>query len=232
MVKQTNKNNKKTKSSQVKGKTSSAAVPVVERREFYKDAKRSLVALAIFSTINLAASSYMVYSAHQANIENIFFSIKDDGTMIEMIPFSEPNLKDSIVVGWVQKALMDTFDFNFTNMNASLSESSMKWFTNSGGSELIKALQDEGHFDMVLNRKLILMYTPDTSPIIIKKELNRNTGKYNWYVVSEGVLKYTNEKGKQYSRRIKFSVLVERVSLRQDPQGVGIAKIIMTNSEK
>lgn len=167
MAKQTQKNNKK-KASASKS-NSGAAVPVIERREFYKDAKRSMVILAVFSTLCVASSGYMVHRAHQANIENIFFSIKDDGTMIEMIPFSEPNLKDSIIVGWVQKALMDTFDFNFTNMKNSLSESSMKWFTNNGGSELIKALQEEGHFDMVLNRKLILMYTPDTSPIIMKK---------------------------------------------------------------
>ena len=223
MVKQTQKT-KKTKT-----KSSGAAVPVIERREFYKDAKKSLVMLAVWSTINTMGSAFMVYHSHQANIENIFFSIKDDGTLIEMIPFSEPNLKDSIIVGWVQKALMDTFDFNFTNMKSSLSEASMKWFTTNGGSELINALQNEGHFDMVLNKKLILMYTPDTSPLIIRKELNRTTGKYNWLVQSKGTLKYTNEKGRQYSRKIKFDVLVERVSLRQDPSGVGIAKIIMLN---
>ncbi len=204
------------------------SIPVIERREFYKEAKNKLVILAGFSTLTLLSSAGVSYYAHQENIKNIYFSIKDDGTVVEMIPFSEPNLKDSVVTSWVQKALIETFDFNFHNMKQSLSESSMSWFTSSGGSKLIKALQEEGHFDAVLNRKLILTYTPKHAPIVVKKYLNQRTGKYTWELQAQGSMTYINQKGKRYTDNTIFNVVVERVSLRQDPTGIGISKIIMT----
>lgn len=219
------KNNK----TKVKSKSSSETlISVEQRKSFYKDGSKTLKILAGISVINMVASSFMLYWANTQNTKNIYFAIKDDGTLVNMIPFSEPNLGDAVVSSWTEGALIDTFDLNFSNIQTRISSSAIKYFTSNGGSELISSLEDEGHFETIMSRQLIMQFIPEGAPIMIKKGLNQATGKYSWKLQQNGTLNYINQNGKQYNQKIVFSIMVERVSLRNNPKGIGIAKLIMT----
>ncbi|MEZ9709224.1 DotI/IcmL family type IV secretion protein [Vibrio breoganii] len=201
---------------------------VIERREFYKEARRSLVILAVCSIVTLTIAVVAGIFTNNNTSKNVYFSIHDDGRLVNMQPFDQPNLRDNIIIGWVQRALVDTFDFNFHNLNHALSKSSATWFTEEGGRELIKALESEGHFDTIRSQRLILTYAPTHNPIIVRKFLNPSTGRYTWHLQSQGKLTYINANGRQHTENTVFNIEVERRSLREDATGIGISKLIMT----
>lgn len=198
------------------------------RNRFYKDGRRLAFWLFTISTINTIIATTMLFWSYGQSNQNIYFAIKNDGELVNMIPFSEPNLSTSVVAQWLQKALIDTFDFNFHNIQSHLAESTLKYFTRNGGTAFLASLNDEGNFQTISERKLIVQYIPSGTPIIIKQYLNQSSHLYNWIFQSEGKLSYINQNGQQFSVDVVFKLLVERISLRESPNGIGIAKIIMT----
>lgn len=219
-----NKGVKKAKPSAKKGQ----AVLVNERREFYKDSYKALSRLAMVSVGCLVASIGLTAFAINAKNDTKYIASTNEGQIVNLIALSAPNMKDANVAAWVSKALIDTFNFNFVDIQNSLNTSAQTWFTNDGGRALIEALQDSGNFDAVINQKLIVTLTTDHTPIITKKFFNTTTQRYTWHLEVPAMISYRTQ-SKEFSRRVLFKVAVSRISLREDPNGLGISKIIMEN---
>ncbi|MDW1582283.1 DotI/IcmL/TraM family protein [Vibrio sp. 947] len=201
-------------------------VAVAERREFYKDAHASLVKLAVTSVVCLVVSVGLAIYSHSSTTKNVYFAATNDGRMVKMVALNTPNQKDANVSAWVQEAIIETFDMNFHNMKSQIAKSSMKWFTQSGGEALVQSLDSEGYFDTIIRNKLIVAFAPTHTPVITKKFYNSSTGKYTWHLQMEGLLTYRTQT-KVYSDTVVFAIEVERISLREDPKGMGISKIIL-----
>lgn len=200
-------------------------VPVVERREFYKEAKGSLVKLAATSVVCLVATLGLTFYNYTQASKNVYFASTDDGRLVKMVALSTPNQKDANVTAWVQEAIIDTFDVNFHNMKRAINNASMKWFTASGGEALISSLESEGYFETIIRNKLVVSFAPLNTPVITKKFLS-DAGKYTWHVQLDGTLTYRTQ-SKVYTDEVIFTLEVQRVSLREDPKGMGISKIIL-----
>ncbi|MFS1426451.1 DotI/IcmL family type IV secretion protein [Vibrio splendidus] len=203
----------------------SKQVPIVERREFYKEARGSLVKLAATSVVCLVATVGLTFYNYTQASKNVYFASTDDGRLVNMIALSTPNQKDANVTAWVQEAIVDTFDMNFHNMKSSINSSSMKWFTSAGGEALISSLESEGYFETIIKNKLVVSFAPLNTPVITKKFLS-SAGKYTWHAQLEGILTYRTQ-SKVYTDKVIFTLEVQRVSLREDPKGMGISKIIL-----
>ncbi len=93
------KNNKKQSDS------SETLISVEQRKSFYKDGSKAIKILAGVSVVNMIASSFMLYWANTQTTKNIYFAIKDDGTLVNMLPFSEPNLGDAVISSWTEAKL-------------------------------------------------------------------------------------------------------------------------------
>lgn len=216
-----NKNNKKQRK---KGQ----AVVVSERREFYKDSYKALSKLAMVSVGCLITSIGLTAYALNAKHENVYIAATNSGQMVKLVPLSSPNMKDANVSDWVAKALIDTFNFNFVDIKQSLNASAQSWFTEDGGQALIKALSESGNFDAVIHQKLIVTLTTEHTPVITKKFYNQRTRKFTWHLEVPALISYRTQ-SKEFSKKVLFKVAVSRISLREDPNGLGISKIIMEN---
>jgi intracellular multiplication protein IcmL len=199
---------------------------VVARNGFYKDGAAILAKTSIASVVCLvAAIGVTFYSASQKE-NNVYFAAKSDGSLIKLIKLSEPNLSDAAVTNWLSRALIDTFDFNYNNVKPRLNDATMKWFTPAGGEELLKALTTTGNIDSVIQTELFVNLTLDNAPLLVDRALEDGGKVYAWKYQVPGVITYRT-RSKVFTDKVVFSITVQRQSMIDNPDGLGIAKIIM-----
>lgn len=196
----------------------------VERREFYKDMYSKMWKIAIVGASSMIISLVMMMTVINKEEKNSYFAVDNNFSLIKLIALSEPNVKNAVVANWLTRALVDTFDFNYYNIKHHLNEASMTYFTREGASELIKALDSSGNFDVIIERKLIVSLAIEQVPIVIKEGVLGNTKV--WKLQVPAVITYRNESSVS-SNNVIFTITVSRVSLLEDPVGLGITKIIM-----
>lgn len=200
---------------------------VVERKEFYKDMNSNMWKIAATGVFSLVASIALSFFVLAKKENNVYFATDENGSLINMIALSEPNHKDATISNWLTRALVDTFDFNYHNLEFRINESSMKWFTSEGTSELIKSMQENGNFDVIRDRKMIVNLETEQSPIVVKKGRPDWSNQYLWKLEVPAKITYRTE-ASVYSNNVDITAIVSRRSLLEDPSGLGISSIIMT----
>jgi intracellular multiplication protein IcmL len=200
---------------------------VVARNEFYKEGASILKYASIGACACLvAAIATTFYSASQKE-NNVYFAAKPDKSIIQLVALSEPNLSSAAVTNWLSRALIDTFDFNFSNVKQRLNDSTMRWFTPDGGDQLLKALSSAGNIDSVIATELFVGLTLDGAPLLIDEAKDKdNNNVYAWKYQAPGVITYRT-RSKTFTDKVVFTITVQRQSMISSPDGLGIAKIIM-----
>ncbi|MFK4132029.1 DotI/IcmL/TraM family protein [Pseudomonas luteola] len=206
--------------------TGSGQAVVRARNSFYKDGSK-ILKTGLYGSIGCLIGSVIAtfYSASQRE-NNVYFAATNDGKFIKLIALNEPNLSDAAVTNWLSRALIDTFDFNFLNVNQRLNETTMRWFTQDGGNELLKAIQSGGNLDSVAEKELFVNLTLDSAPLLVDRGVAANGNIFAWKYEVPGLLTYRT-RTKTYSDKVIFNVTVQRQSMISSPDGLGIAKIIM-----
>jgi intracellular multiplication protein IcmL len=221
-VKRDSDNKKKTDP----GEATGGQETVAARNGFYKDGASILKKTSIASIACLVGSIAVTFYSASQKENNVYFAAKPDKSIIKLVGLTEPNLSDTAVTNWLSRALIDTFDFNYANVNDKLNKSTMTWFTKKGGEELLNALQSTGNIESVLQTELFVNLTLDSSPLLIDSGVD-NTGKtYAWKYQAPGVITYRT-RSKTFTDKVVFNITVQRQSMINDPDGLGIAKIIM-----
>jgi len=208
---------------------SSKGLEVVNyRNDFYRDGNKRMYVAALVSIIGLFGQALIAYSSITAKNERVYFATDPNGSLIKLIPLAQPNQKNEVVAQWMQNALVDTFSFNFTNINTRLNETTMRWFTKNGASQFLREMKDSGHMDVVKDGKMIMSLTLDHTPIMIGSGNAPGTDIFTWNFQADAVLTFRTQ-SKEYSKKVRFTVAVERRSVLDNVEGLGIAKIVMTN---
>lgn len=201
---------------------------VNHRNEYYRDGNKKMYAAAIVSIIGVFVQACIAYAGIAAKNERVYIATDPNGSLIKLIPLAQPNQKDEVVAQWMQNALVDTFSFNFTNINERLSETTMHWFTKNGADQFLREMHDSGHMDVVKDGKMIMSLTLDHTPIMIGSGYAPGTSIYAWSFQADAVLTFRTQ-SKEYSKKVRFTVAVERRSVMDNVEGLGIARIVMTN---
>ena len=202
-------------------------VVVQHKNAFYKDGSRKLYIAALVAVAGLFIQAIVAFFAFTAKSERVYIATDKNGSLINLIALGQPNQKNEVVAQWMQNALVDTFSFNFTNLNNRLNETTMKWFTENGANQFLKEMKNSGHLEVVRDGRMIMSLTLDNTPILVSYGPGA-TGIYTWILQADAVLTFRTQ-SKEYSKKVRFTVNVERRSVLENADGLGIAKIVMTN---
>jgi Macrophage killing protein with similarity to conjugation protein. len=219
----------KNEQDQSKEKESTGLALIVERREFYRDMYSKMWKIAAVGVASMVVSIGMSVYVFNKKESSVYFATNEGGSLIKLIPLSEPNVRDSTVANWLTRALVDTFDFNYSNIKFRLNDAALKWFTSDGAAELIKAMNQNGNFDVVVDRRMIVSLETEHTPLVVKKGAP-DGNLFMWKLQVPAKITYRTE-AKEYSNNVIFTVTVSRRSLLEDPSGLGISRIIMTVKE-
>jgi intracellular multiplication protein IcmL len=200
---------------------------VQHKNGFYKEGVTKLYIAAIVTVVGIVIQSFIAFLGFTAKNERVYIATDKNGSLITLTPLGQPNQKNEVVAQWMQNALVDTFSFNFTNLNTRLNETTMKWFTANGANQFLKEMKDSGHFEVVQEGRMIMSLTLDSTPILVSYGPGE-ADKYTWILQADAVLTFRTQ-SKEYSKKVRFTVNVERRSILENADGLGISKIVMTN---
>lgn len=204
------------------------ALQLVEmRKDFYQELKKSTRFQVQAGAAALLIALVVLGFAVMRESKPSYFSVDAAGRITKMIPLTEPNVSDAAVVNWTNKAIIDTFTFSFADINYRLNDASNRWFTAAGGDELVKAINESGNFDAVVQKKMFVSFAATHTPLILKK--GRKGPFFLWKLQVPGVMTYRTATD-QMSSPVVMTVIVSRRSVKESPDGLGIARIAMARS--
>lgn len=204
---------------------------VMERLSFYDDMKAKSWKVAAVGVASLAISISMSFFVLTKKENNVYFAINNDGSIVELTPLFSPNVSDATVANWFTRALVDTFDFNYYNLKHRMNESAIKWFTPEGRRELIRTMDENGNFEVIADRKMIVSLDTSNTPIVIQSGRPSWSNSYLWKLQVPAKITYRTETS-VYSNNVIVTAVVSRRSLLEDPAGLGISSIIITVDNK
>lgn len=199
---------------------------VSHRNEFFKSGDKKLTIMLSVVVVVMVIQLFVAFLGFTARNERVYFATDRNGSLIPLIALGEPNQKDTVVAQWLQNALVDTFSFDFTNINTRLNEATMQWFTDGGATELLKAMKDSGNFEVITDRRMILTTTLNSTPILVAKRPNAE-GVFSWTFQVDAIMTFRTQ-SQEFTNNVRFTVMVDRRSVLEDVNGLGISKVVMT----
>lgn len=192
--------------------------------QFYRDNFRWVFSLSIGLVVLVALMIGFMFLQHFTRPSPSYFATENDGTLIKMIPLSQPNLTDSALVSWSVQASTAAYTFNFVDYREAL-QGVREYFTPRGFQHFLSALEESGNLKDVREKKLVVSAVPQGAPIILKKGPT-SRGIYAWQVQLPMLISLQSATEVK-KLNITITMLITRVSTTQTPKGIGIAQFIV-----
>ena len=200
------------------------ALKMVElRNNYYKDSyRRILIILLLSMFLNFGLGWLLYYMISHPPLPK-YFATSVNGRITPLFPLDQPNQSDSSVMQWANLAAIASFTYNFVNYRKEL-QSASGFFTATGWTQFLTALQASNNLDAVKAKKLIVSAVATKAPVILQKgPLN---GRYSWRIQMPILVTY--QSASQFSQQNNVvTMLVTRISTLNSPRGIGIAQFIV-----
>lgn len=144
---------------------------------------------------------------------------QNDGTLIPIIPLSQPIANKNAVTQVVTDAILAVNAIDFKNYRSQLNDASV-FFTKNGWTKYQEEFERSGTREAMEKRQLVLTATV-TQPPVITKEYEIN-GFYAWDVEAPYEVNYFGS-GFSNSTPLVARVTLVRVPSVENPRGVAIA---------
>lgn len=194
-------------------------VSVVTRNEFYRDGFRKMINLAIFEAIIIVGLilTLIVY-INNSKAQDRYFATTADGRIMQLVPLDRPNLSEAALMSWVSQAATDVMTFGYHDHIKQL-QSASKYFTKTGWDSFTSALQRARIVESVQTLQQVVTAVPRSAPVLLRHGVVG--GRYRWEVQLPIAVTY---KGATQGRtdNLLLTLLIERVSALENPDGVGI----------
>lgn len=202
---------------------------IVLRNHFYRDNYRRLMLLCLgLMGLAVTLAYWVLYERTHKPLPE-YFATTYDGKLIALAPLSQPYLSNNALLQWATEAAHQAYTFNFVNYRRALQDTRLH-FTKQGYQYFLKALQDSGNLDAVVNRKLVVSATPTSAPVMLRQGVVQNAdvpgGVYSWTVEMHMNLDYSSST-EQFTQKIILIMIITRTSILDSPDGVGIASFVV-----
>jgi len=181
---------------------------------------------SIISTVLIIAVGFLIYKHHvlekilidNTKSRHIYFATTEDGRLIPMVPLSNPNISDQVLLSWVSSSIVETLNYNSKDYKAKLQKASGN-YTKRGWESLTNWFSD---FLIIDNLKKGIYKEVKvnalSAPLIL--EQSDDHGRYQWIVEIPITLTLGKNKTKH-----TVQVIVVRVPRLESPKGIGIEQI-------
>lgn len=221
------KSSKKSNKPRTNKKVESVLPTVTQRADFARIGVPTAYKVAMFSIASTCLASIALIVSFIFEPAPKYFAGTDDGRFVKLIPLSKPFHSDSVVQDWVNKCIVESFSFNFSDMRRQLNKSMSACYTKQGAQALQSELEKSGILKAVQERKLFLESSLNHTPVIAKKVAGR---AHAWMVQADGFLTYRTSSN-DFTQNVLFTVEVRRQSMRLNPLGLGIHKVIVSKKQ-
>lgn len=199
------------------------------RNEFYQRLYPRLLralTISIFANLALCLTGYYVVKT----IPNPqFYATSARGLTLSLLPMDMPNQSEAAVTQWAIEAVITLNTFDFLNFDSEINNT-YSYFTSNGWSSFMDALEASDTRAMVLNEKLIASAVVTQPPVVLAKGVI--DGVYTWRIQLVILITYQVPGNEPKQVQQMVTMLIKRISTRQDPRGIGIDQILIGNQNQ
>lgn len=196
-----------------------AAELVYNRNFFYRDSYKRILSIGLIAVISnvvlVLAIAYSIVTPPQSK----FIVTSPDGRIIPVEPLTAAVKSNDQILAWANMAATKINSFDFVNYRRQLQEASAN-FTVKGWEDYKSQLIKSQNIKYVIDNKLVVTSVATGAPVLDQQGLIN--GVYSWKVTLPVLVKYagaTVQKSFPYT----VSLLIQRVDIQNNPQGIGIA---------
>ncbi|UTC24404.1 type IVB secretion system apparatus protein IcmL/DotI [Candidatus Comchoanobacter bicostacola] len=193
------------------------------RNSFYQDGYRKVLTLCLILCVTNALSIIGSYKAYTRAPDPYFFATSTDGRIIPVQPLDEPGRSPAELLNWASQAALRIYAYDYVNYKDDL-QSVSSMFTGSGWASFQKSLTDSRILKAVLANKLVMSAKLTGSPVITMQGLRQ--GRYLWKVEMPLLIKQQGQSTAAFP--VKLDMIIQRVSTVNNPEGIAIESIIVT----
>jgi intracellular multiplication protein IcmL len=192
------------------------------RTDFYRDGYRKLATIVLIlcasNLLSILTVSYMFSKPQEVR----FFATSSDGRIIPVQPLNQPGITNAELLDWTVRAATKIYSYDYVNYRDDL-QSVSAMFTGQGWQSFQDTLTSSRVLKTVVAEKLVMSATPTGSATIIEKGILN--GKFTWKVQVPMLVKLQGNT--PLSSPVLVTMLVQRVSLVNNPEGIGIINIVV-----
>lgn len=171
-----------------------------------------ILGVVVFAFVSLAL--------RESQVEIV--GLTEDGRVFPIPSTSEPYLDATRVRKWAQDAVVRTYEWNYKNFRERFREVENS-FTEDGYIAWLKTLDETQRVKYIRDNNLLLSYVPRTVVVIGEGPAR---GVYRWRLEFSGSLIYSASGRADKKDDLNLIVDIERVDVRQNGIGLGIAQIV------
>ncbi|MFN7114986.1 MAG: DotI/IcmL/TraM family protein [Alphaproteobacteria bacterium] len=194
-------------------------VSVVTRNEFYRDGFRNLIKIVILEGVIIVGLILtLIVHINNSVAYDRYFATTADGRIMQLSPLNERFLTDSALVSWVAQAATEVMTFGFHDYQRRLQQAS-RHFTKTGWETFSTAMEKARIIESVTAQRQVVVASPRSAPVI--RQHGVAGGKYRWVLEMPMSVEY-RAREQARTENLKLTLVVERVSSLENPNGVGI----------
>jgi len=195
---------------------------VMMRNVFYRDNyQRARFALTLAVVLNVLLVISVIYKYFNPP-EPQYFPTSPEYQLIKWHPLTDPIVDDNFVLQWTANAVRQAFSMDFIHWRDQLQQASRN-FTPSGWHWFLEALQKSGNLKSLVSLNMVSDATVTGSPVIQLQEVL--SGRYLWEIELPVMVSFTNVQ-RTINMPLKVTVIVERVSVEDNPQRIAINQFL------
>lgn len=141
---------------------------------------------------------------------------------------AEPNHSAEAVLVWARQVIEPIMSLAPDNLEQKRQET-RKYFTAMGHESFWQSLEEARYPEMMKQKHVTVSMAATGKPVMVKAEPQE--GIYTWVVQMPATVSYVSAKGPQEApepHRGKLTLVIERSSLQDNEEGLGIRQWVMT----
>jgi len=187
-----------------------------------------VTALSLSLLVSIGASGWLLYRDTQRM--PVYFTTDANGRAIEVKPLTEPSMTRDQVSQYVVDALSESMSMDYVNYKDSQDRAS-KRYTQEAFNVLVKSFEDQGIYETMTKRKLVLRAVATAAPRVVA-EGEPNPGQpYAWVVQLPMAWTFASAQ-----RDTTVSYVIQAVVTRQPtldrPNGIAITSITISRGSE
>lgn len=196
---------------------------VIIRNEFYRDGYRKCLTAVLVLILANIIGLMSVFAMYTQRPETKFFATSPDGRIIPIVPLNQKGKSSAEILDWATKAAIKTYTYDYVNYRTSLQDVS-ELFTGDGWTQFQRALTSSRMLKTVIASKLVMTARPTGAPVVVEEGVRNN--RYIWSIQIPMLVKLSGDKS--LTKPVKVSMLVQRVSLVNNPEGIAIVNFVVS----
>lgn len=191
----------------------------LSRHETYEVGFKRMSVGNILLSLALISVTVMAIAGWSRKIETRYFALAENGTIMPIIPISEPHYNNGQVTNFAVEAITKALTMNFATWKQDMMEASDYFEQPLGFENFVEAMTSSGMLDLIRNRRVISTVVANGATIV---NSGQDRGVYTWIVQVPITITYQTTSEITTENRVA-EVRVKRLSTWQTPRGMGIS---------